>query len=73
MSKETKKKLTPKQVKKKKQELGDAWRHEHTKIINFRCNIDEDADILQKIKSVPNKASYLKSLIRADIIKSVAE
>lgn len=29
----------------------------------------QDDDILQKLDSVPSKAGYIKSLIRADILK----
>ena len=39
----------------------------HTKQVPLRFNLKTDADILEKLDSVPNKLGYIKSLIRADI------
>lgn len=34
------------------------------------CIITTEQDIIKKLESVPNKAGYIKSLIRADIAAS---
>ena len=39
----------------------------HTKSVAFRLNLVTDADIIEKLESVPNKQGYFKELIRADI------
>ena len=39
----------------------------NTKRMTFKFNLKTDADILEKLNSVPNKLGYLKSVIRADI------
>lgn len=41
----------------------------NTKKITFKFNLNTDADILAKLDSVPNKAGYIKALIRADMNK----
>lgn len=40
-----------------------------TKQIALHLNTRTDVDILEKLDSVPNKAGYIKALIRADIEK----
>ncbi|MBR3361639.1 MAG: hypothetical protein IKG39_09890 [Lachnospiraceae bacterium] len=45
----------------------------HTKQVKFNFNYKYDADILEKLDSVPNKAGYIKELIRADIAKQKGE
>lgn len=35
--------------------------------VTLKLNIKTDADILQKLASVPNKQGYIKALIRQDI------
>lgn len=45
----------------------------NVKYIRFDANINYDADILAKLDSVPNKAGYIKDLIRADIAKQKGE
>ena len=42
---------------------------EHTKQIKLKLNLKHDADILEKLKSVEHKQTYIKGLIRADIAK----
>lgn len=42
----------------------------NTKMLSFRFGLKTDADILEKLDSVPNKAGYIKALIRADIEKN---
>lgn len=38
-----------------------------TILVPFRLNKATDADILARLKEVPSKQGYIKSLIRADI------
>lgn len=54
---------------KKRLNYNNAYNKQKYKNINFRVN-KEDTEILEKIKSVPNKAKYLTDLIRQDIRKS---
>lgn len=42
----------------------------NTRDIKFKFNLKTDADILEKLDSVPNKQGYVKDLIRTDIAKS---
>lgn len=42
---------------------------DETKVFTFRVVKNTEADIIEKLESVPNKAGYIKSLIRADIKK----
>jgi hypothetical protein len=37
---------------------------------SFRVMKHTEADVIQKLESVPNKAGYIKSLIRADIARN---
>ena len=46
------------------------YNQSHTKQINFSFNLATDADILEKLESVPNKQGYIKQLIRADMERS---
>lgn len=39
----------------------------NTKQITFKFNLNTDADILEKLASVPNKQGYIKELIRKDL------
>lgn len=39
----------------------------HTVNVNIRLMKNTEQDIIQKLSSVPNKAGYIKQLIRADI------
>lgn len=41
----------------------------HTKQYQIRLNLKTDADIIEKMESLPNKLGYIKQLIRADIEK----
>lgn len=42
---------------------------ENTKQIILKLNLKTDADILQKLESVPNRQGYIKDLIKADLNK----
>jgi hypothetical protein len=43
---------------------------EKTVSVNLRLNRNTDADIIEKLASVPSKMGYIKALIRADIAKN---
>lgn len=43
---------------------------EQTISVNLRLNKNTDADIIEKLASVPSKMGYIKQLIRADLEKS---
>lgn len=43
------------------------WDKENTVVITMKLNKNQDADIIEKLKSVDNRQGYLKELIRADI------
>lgn len=49
---------------------GRKYDDNHCRRMNFKFNLKTDADILEKLDSVPNKQGYLKELIRADIKKT---
>ena len=40
---------------------------ENTKQVILKLNLTTDADIIEKLKSVPNKQGYLKQLVRDDM------
>nr|DAG42317.1 MAG TPA: hypothetical protein [Caudoviricetes sp.] len=40
-----------------------------TKMYTIKVFVNTEADIMEKLDSVPNKAGYIKSLIRADIAR----
>lgn len=41
----------------------------NTKMMSFKFNLQTDADILDRLASVPNKQGYIKELIRKDMKK----
>lgn len=45
------------------------WQAAHIKRYCLPVSIDSEREIVEKLDSVPNKAGYIKSLIRADIEK----
>jgi hypothetical protein len=45
------------------------YNNENTKQYQLRLNFKTDADLIEKMESVPNKLGYLKQLIRDDIAK----
>lgn len=45
------------------------WDKANTKQIKMKLNLNTDADILEKLESVPNKQGYIKELIRKDLEK----
>lgn len=42
----------------------------NTKVYRLKVMTRTEGDIIQKLESVPNKAGYIKQLIREDIAKS---
>lgn len=42
---------------------------ENTRQYRLRLSVKNDADIIEKLDSVPNKIGYLKELIREDLKK----
>lgn len=49
------------------QKAVDKWRKANTKTVSLVLMYKSDADIIEKLESVPNKNGYIKTLIRADI------
>ena len=50
-----------------------AFDKEHTKMFTFKFNVRTDNDIIDRLKSIGNKQSYIKALIRADIASHAGE
>ena len=46
---------------------GVEWDKKNTVQIKMKLNKTNDADILEKLESVPNKQGYIKELIRRDL------
>lgn len=46
---------------------------QHGKNINFRVFSPQDDDIIKFLETLPNKAGYMKDLIRADIERRKAD
>lgn len=46
------------------------WDAANTTQIKLKLNNKQDADVIEKLKSVPSKQGYIKKLIRADIARS---
>lgn len=53
----------------RKETPQDRYNKAHTANVNIRLMKNTEQDIIAKLDSVPNKAGYIKSLIRADIEK----
>lgn len=49
------------------------YKKANTKQVSFCFSVSYDADILNRLDSVENKQSYIKSLIRADIARANSE
>lgn len=45
------------------------WDKENTVVVTMKLNKNKDADIIEKLRSVPNRQGYIKQLIRGDIAK----
>lgn len=68
-----KKVLTAKQYAKNQMENTANWQKENTRCINVRFSVEKDNDILSMLDSVPNKADYIRRLIRQDIASKKEE
>ena len=55
--------------KEKQYKRAVEYQKENTKSIIMKLHLKNDADIIKKLESVPNKQGYIKSLIRDDIKK----
>lgn len=57
----------------KKQKYDPQMRYHkaHTVSVNVRLMKNTEQDIIQKLDSVPNKAGYIKGLIREDIKRGI--
>ncbi len=51
----------------KKQTPQDRYAAKYKKQFKIDCITTTEQDIIKKLESVPNKAGYIKRLIRADI------
>ena len=51
----------------KTRDYQNAYKKEHYKMVTFKFNKQNDADIIEKIDSVENKLDYIRELVRADI------
>lgn len=54
----------------KKKTPQERYAAKNKKQFKIDCFITTEQDIIQKLESVPNKAGYIKALIRADITAS---
>ena len=54
-------------TKEAKSRASKKWRAKATTQFKIQLHKDNDADIIHKLDSVPNKAGYVKGLIRDDI------
>lgn len=53
----------------KKERPQDRWDRLNTRVYRIKVMTQTEQDILSKLESVPNKAGYIKRLIREDIKK----
>lgn len=53
----------------KRERPQDKYNREKTIVFSVRFMRNTEQDIIAKLDSVPNKAGYIKALIRADIEK----
>lgn len=51
----------------KKYDAQNKYHREHSRSISIRLMLNTEQDIIEKLDSVPNKAGYIKRLIRQDI------
>lgn len=59
--------IMTKEAKERKQAYVIRYQRETYCNISFKVRTKEDSDIIDHLKSVPNKSEYIKSLIRSDI------
>lgn len=61
------------QISERKETPQDRYHKAHTRLLTIRLVETTEQDIIQWLTSVPSKAGYIKSLIRADIDSGMAE
>ena len=49
------------------------WMKENTLKLGLKFNLNTDADIVEKLRTVPNRNGYIKQLIRDDIAKNTTK
>lgn len=54
----------------KKETPQERYHKAHTVNVNIRLMKNTEQDIIEQLRRVPNKAGYIKALIRADIGKA---
>ena len=59
----------PSEQKKKQLKLQDAWDKANTKKIAIKFMVKTEKDLLDHLDKQPNKAGYIKQLIREDMKK----
>ena len=63
-----KKKYTPRQRLDALNAYNQSYKKKHYRAFSIQLNVDNCADVISKLESVPNKTDYIAALIRADII-----
>jgi len=56
-------------MEERKETPQERYHKAHTVNVNIRLMKNTEQDIIEKLRGVPNKAGYIKALIRADIAK----
>lgn len=64
------KKAERKEPKFDKREYDNKYKNTHYTQFKFRLKNIDDADVIEKLKSIDNKPEYFRLLIRADIQKN---
>ena len=58
--------MTEGYIKRKKEYIARYQKQTYTSI-NFKLRTIDDGDIVQALKSMPNRSEYIKNLIRKDL------
>ena len=53
----------------KKRKAEANWRASNARHFGVQFNVSTDADVIEKMLSVPNKSDYIRKLIREDIAR----
>ncbi len=62
-------KYTEEEARRAKNKAKDRYDKENTRPLKLKLNLKHDADILEKLESVPSMQGYIKQLIREDIAR----
>ena len=57
---------------KTKSEIQAKYDKAHCKMFSLKMNLEYDADIIEKLASVPSMLGYIKQLIREDIKRTTS-